>query len=61
MNGCAVLCFVSKVRPRTFGCVAMCSAVFILSSRLLLYFEESVANRAQVVLSLFSVKLFCFV
>ena len=30
--------FGSKVRPRTFGCVAMCSAVlFILKLRLLLY------------------------
>ena len=33
--------FGSKVRPRTFGCVAM--------------------NRVQVVLSGFSMKLFCFV
>ena len=29
--------FGSKVRPRTFMCVAMGSAVFILRSRLLLY------------------------
>ena len=30
--------FGSKVRPRTFGCIAMCSAVLsILRFRLLLY------------------------
>ena len=51
--------FGSKVRPRTFGCVAMRSAVlFIFRSRLLLY---SGVNRVQVVLSGFSVRLFCFV
>ena len=34
--------FGSKVRPRTFGCVAMGSAVlFILRSRLLLYYAGS--------------------
>ena len=54
--------FGSKVRPRTFGCVAMGSAVlFILRSRLLLYSAGSGVNRVQVVLSGFSVKLFCFV
>ena len=54
--------FGSKVRPRTFGCVAMCSAVlFILRSRLLLYSARSGVNRVQVVLSGFSVRLFCFV
>ena len=38
--------FGSKVRPKTFGCVAMGSAVlFILRSRLLLY---SGLNRVQV-------------
>ena len=42
--------FGSKVRPRTFGCVAMGSAVlFILRSRLLLYSAGSVVNRVQVV------------
>ena len=52
----------SQVRPRTFGCVAMGSAVlFILRSRLLLYSAESGVNRVQVVLSGFSVRLFCFV
>ena len=44
--------FGSKVRPRTFGCVAMCSAV---------YSAGSGVNRVQVVLSEFSVRLFCFV
>ena len=51
--------FGSKVRPSTFGCVAMCSAVlFILRSRLLLYSAGSGVNRVKVVLSGFSVKLF---
>ena len=54
--------FWSKVRPRTFGCVAMGSAVlFILRSRLLVYSAWSGVNRMQVVLSGFSVRLFCFV
>ena len=54
--------FGSKVRPRTFGCVAMGSAVmFILESRLLLYSVVSGVNIVQVVLSGFSVRLFCFV
>ena len=54
--------FGSKLRPRTFGCVAMCSAVlFISMSRLLLYSAGSGVNRMQVVLSGFSVRLFCFV
>ena len=53
--------FGSKVRPRTFGCVAMHSAVlFIFRSRLLLYLARSGVNRVQVVLSGFSVRLFCF-
>ena len=52
----------SKVRPNTFGCVAMRSAVlFIFRSRLLLYSAGSGVNREQVVLSGFSVRLFCFV
>ena len=52
----------SKVRPKTFGCVAMGSAVlFMLRSRLLLYSAGSGVNRVQVVLSGFSVTLFCFV
>ena len=54
--------FGSKVRPRTFGCVAMRRAVlFIFMSRLLLYSAGSGVNRVQVVLSGFSVRLFCFV
>ena len=54
--------FGSKVRPRTFGCVAMGSAVlFILRSRLLICSAWPGGNRVQVVLSVFSVKLFCFV
>ena len=52
--------FGSKVRPRTFGCVAMGSAVlFIFRSRLLLYSAASGVNRLQVVLSEFCVRLFC--
>ena len=48
--------FGSKVRARTFGCIAMGSEVlFILRSRLLTY------SRVQVVLSGFSVSLLCFV
>ena len=52
--------FGSKVRPRTFRCVAMGSVVlFILKSRLLLYSAGSEVNRVQVVLSGFNVRLFC--
>ena len=44
--------FGSKVRPRTFGCVAMGSALlFIVRSRLLVYSAGSGVNRVQVVLS----------
>ena len=56
--------FGSKVRPRTFGCVAMGSALlFIVRSRfrLLVYSVGSGVNRVQVVLSGFSMRLFCFV
>ena len=54
--------FEYNVRPRTFGCVAMGSAVlFIMRSRLLLYSAGCGVNRLQVVLSGFSVRLFCFV
>ena len=50
--------FGSKVRPRTFECVAMGSAVlFILRSRLLLYSAGSEQNAGC--LSGFSVRLFC--
>ena len=55
--------FGSKVRTRTFGCVAMGSAVlFILRSRLLVYSTGSGVNRVQVVFDGFSVRLdICFV
>ena len=54
--------FGSKVRPRTFVCVAMRSSVlFIFRPRLLLYSAGSGVNRVQIVLSGFSVRLFCFV
>ena len=53
--------FGSLVRPRTFGCVVMRSAVlFIFRSRLLLHSAGSGVNRVQVVLSGFGVRLFCF-
>ena len=52
--------FGSKVRPITFGCVHMGSALLcILRSRLLVYSAGSGVNRVQVVLSGFSVRLFC--
>ena len=52
--------FGSKVRPITFGCVARGSAVFFMFRfRLILYSEGSGVNRVQVVLSGFSVRLFC--
>ena len=51
--------FGSKVRPRTFGCVTMGSALLsILRSRLLLYSAGSGVNRVQVVLSGFSVRFY---
>ena len=54
--------FGSKVRPRTFGCVAMGSAFLCMfRSRLLIYSAGSGVNRVQVVLSGFSMRLFCFV
>ena len=50
------------VRPSTFGCVAMVSAVlFILRSRLLLYSVGSGVNSVHVLLSGVSVRLFCCV
>ena len=52
--------FGSKVRPSTFGCVAMGSTVLcILRSRLRVYSTWSGVNRVQVVLSGFSMRLFC--
>ena len=54
--------FWSKVRPRTFWCVAMDSVVlFILMSRLFLYSAWYGVNRVKVVMSGFSVTLLCFV
>ena len=54
--------FGSKVRPRTFGCVSIGSAVlFILRSRLLLYSAGSEVNKVQAMLSGFSVRPLCFV
>ena len=54
--------FRSKVRPRTFGCNVIASAVlFILRYSLLLYSAGSGVNRVQVVLSGISVRLFYFV
>ena len=54
--------FGSKIRPRTFVCVVMGSALlFIVRSRLLVYSAGSGVNRVQVVLSGFSKRLFCFV
>ena len=63
MDVCAgYVSFGSKVRPRTFGCVAMISALLgIFRSRLLVYSAGSGMTRVQVVLSGFSMILFCFV
>ena len=53
--------FGSNVRPITFGCVAKGSALLcIFRSRLLVYSAGSAVNRRQVVLSGFSMRLFCF-
>ena len=49
VNVCAVCDFGSKVRPRTFGCVVMGSAMLLIfRSRLLLYSAGSGVNRVQV-------------
>ena len=54
--------FGSKVRPRTFVCVAMSSALLCMfRSRLLVYSAGSGVNRVHVVLSGFSMRLYCFV
>ena len=43
---CEYVSFGNKLRPRTFGCVAMGSAVFfILRSKLLIYSSRSEVNR----------------
>ena len=53
--------FGSKVRPRTFGCVAMGSALlFIVRSRLLVYYAGSGENRVNKLFCLDLVR-FCFV
>ena len=50
-----------KVRPRTFGCVAMGSALLFILRYILVYSAGCGGNRVQVVLSGFSMRLFCFV
>ena len=58
--GVLYVSFESKVMARIFECVAMRSAVlFMLRSILLLYYAGSGVNIVQVVLSGFSVRLFC--
>ena len=61
--GCVLyVSFGSKVSHRTFGCVAMGSALLcIFRSRLLVYSAGSGVNRVQVVLSGLSMRLFRFV
>ena len=60
--GVLYVSFWSKVRPRTFGCVAMGNALLcIFRSRLLVYSAVSGVNRVQVVLTGFSMRLFYFV
>ena len=52
--------FGSTARPRTFGCVAMGSALlFIVRSRFLVYSAGSGVNRVQVVLSGFLCRYGC--
>ena len=54
--------FGSKVRPRTLGCVAMRSALLcILGPCIARISAGSGMNKVQVVLSGFSMRLFCFV
>ena len=50
--GCMLyVSFWSKVRPRTFGCVAMDSALlFIVRSRLLVYYAGSGVGKGPLVL-----------
>ena len=60
--GVMYVSFGYKARPKTFECVAIGSAVlFILKSRLLVYSAGFGLNRVEVVLSGFSVILFCFI
>ena len=49
--------FGSMVRPRTFWCIAMGSALCIFRPRLLFYSAGSGVNRVQVVL--YEIVLFC--
>ena len=54
--------FGSKVRPRTFGWVAIGSALLcILGPDCSYILQGPAVNRVQVVLSGFSMRLFCFV
>ena len=54
--------FGSKVRPRTCGCVAMGSVFFVIfGPDCSVHSAASGVNRVQVVLSGFSMRLFCFV
>ena len=54
--------YTEEAYSRTFGCVAMGSALLlIVRSRFLVYSARSGVNRVQVVLSGFSMTLFCFV
>ena len=56
------LSFRSEVIPRTFGYMVTGSALLcIFRSRLLVYSAGSGVNRVQIVLTEFSMRLFCFV
>ena len=46
------------MRPRAFGCIAMCSALLCILARI---FCRVRREQSQVVLSGFSMRLFCFV
>ena len=62
MNVCAVCEFWVYGKAQTYECVAMRSTVlYIFRSRLFFYSAGSEVNRVPVVLSGFSVRLFCFV
>ena len=59
---CGCACCMWVLGRRTFGCGAIGSALLcIFRSILLVYSAGSVVNRVQVVLSGFSMRLFCFV
>ena len=57
---CRGLCACTEVRPRTFGCVAMGSALLCILGPDCSYSAWSGVNRVQVVLSGFSMRMFCF-